>query len=219
MRVQKKALKILDNDCAKANLPKMVKECQHLSTDEKRSLLKLFQQCEDLFEGKVGTWNQAPVSLESKEGAKPWCGRAHTPPVAHAKQTRKECNRLVECGMLQKINDSKWGHPTFVTPKKDGKIRFITNLWELNKRIKRNPFPLPNVHDLLLQLEGFDYASATDLNVGYCRILLDEEASKMCTIVMPWAKHKHLRLPQGQASAPDIFQDEMNNVFHELEFV
>ena len=55
MRVQKKALKILDNDCVKANLPKTVKECQHLSTDEKRSLLKLFQQCEDLFEGKVGT--------------------------------------------------------------------------------------------------------------------------------------------------------------------
>ena len=57
MRAQKKALKILDNDCAKANLSKTVKECHHLSTDEKRSLLELFQQCEDLFEGKVGTWN------------------------------------------------------------------------------------------------------------------------------------------------------------------
>ena len=72
MRVQKKVLKILDNDCVKANLPKTVKECQHLSTDEKRSLFKFFQQCEDLFEGKVGTWNRAPVSLESKEGAMPW---------------------------------------------------------------------------------------------------------------------------------------------------
>ena len=87
MRVQKKALKILDNDHAKANLPKMVKECQHLSTDEKHSLLKLFQQHEDLFEGKVGTWNWAPVSLESKEGAKPWCGRVHTLPVACTTQT------------------------------------------------------------------------------------------------------------------------------------
>jgi len=67
-----KALKILDNDCAKANLSKTVKECQHLSTDEKRSLLKLFQQCEDLFEGKVGTWNRAPVSLELKEAHHQW---------------------------------------------------------------------------------------------------------------------------------------------------
>ena len=48
MRVQKKALKILDNDHAKANLPKTVKECQHLSTDEKHSLLKLFQQHENI---------------------------------------------------------------------------------------------------------------------------------------------------------------------------
>ena len=126
---------------------------------------------------------------------------------------------MCEVGTLQKINDSEWGHPTFITPKKDGKIRFIANLWELNKRIKHNPFPLPNVHDLLLQLEGFDCASATDLNMGCYHILLDEEASKMCTIIMPWAKCKCLRLPQGLASAPDIFQEEMNNLFHELEFV
>ena len=50
-RAQKKALKILDNDHAKANLPEIGKECRHLSTEEKHSLLEPFQKFEDLFEG------------------------------------------------------------------------------------------------------------------------------------------------------------------------
>ena len=55
--------------------------------------------------------------------------------------------------------------------------------------------------------------------MGHCHVLLDKEASKMCTMIVPWSKCKCLRLPQGLANAPDIFQEEMNNLFHELEFV
>ena len=78
--------------------------------------------------------------------------------------------------MLRKINNSQWGHPTFITPKKDGKMRWITNMHKSNKQIKCKLHPLPNVHDLLLKLEGFNYASAIDLNMGHHHILLDEEA-------------------------------------------
>ena len=98
-------------------------------------------------------------------------------------------------------------------------MRQIVDLRKSNKQIKCKPHPLPNVHDLLLKLEGFNCASAIDLNVGHCHILLDEDACKMCTTIMPWGKCECLRLPQGLASAPDIFQEEMNNLFHELEFV
>ena len=159
-----------------------------MPANEKRSLLKLFQKIEDLFEGKVGTWNWAPVSLELKEGAKLWHGKVHTPPLACAAQTQKECDCLCAAGTLQKINDSKWGHPTFITPKKDGKMRWTANLRGLNKQNKHKPHPLPNVHDLLLKLEGFNHASAIDLNMGHCHVLLDKEAHEMCTTIMPWGK-------------------------------
>ena len=43
-QTHKKVVKLIDNDCAKANLTEIVKDCQHLSTDEKCSLLKLFQK-------------------------------------------------------------------------------------------------------------------------------------------------------------------------------
>ena len=50
-----------------------------------------------------------------------------------------EIERLVASGVLKKVNRSEWAAPTFIIPKKDGTVRFISDLRELNKRIKRYP--------------------------------------------------------------------------------
>ena len=72
---------------------------------------------------------------------------------------------------------------------------------------------------MLLKLEGFTYATAIDLNMGYYNILLTPESSRLCTIVLPWGKHSYTALPMGLASSPDIFQEKMNNLFSGLEYV
>jgi hypothetical protein len=89
-----------------------------------------------------------------------------------------EVERLVEIGVLKKVNQSKWAAPSFIIPKKDDTVRFINDFRELNKRIKRKPFPIPNIQDMLLNLEGFQYATSLDLNMGYYHIELSrlEEA-------------------------------------------
>eukprot|EP00804_Cyclotella_cryptica_P023764 CCRYP_011154-RA/>CCRYP_011154-RA protein AED:0.19 eAED:0.19 QI:6/-1/1/1/-1/0/1/70/58 len=55
-------------------------------------------------------------------------------------------------------------------------------------------------------LEGFTFATALDLNMGYYTIRLDPDASKICTIIFPRGKYSYLRLPMGIAGSPDIFQ-------------
>jgi hypothetical protein len=48
-------------------------------------------------------------------------------------------------------------------------------------------------------MEGFTFASALDLNMGYYHIKLDADAQKLCTIVFPWhmAKYKYKHLTMG----------------------
>ena len=72
---------------------------------------------------------------------------------------------------------------------------------------------------MLLKLQGFRYASALDLNMGYYTIRLDPDAQKLCTIILPWGKFKYLRLPMGLAGSPDIFQEKMSNLMRGLKFV
>ncbi len=50
---------------------------------------------------------------------------------------------------------------------------------EFNKRIVRKPYPIPKISTILQELEGFTYATAFDLNMGYYTIRLDPTASEM----------------------------------------
>ena len=95
----------------------------------------------------------------------------------------------------------------------------ITNFRELKVRIRRKPYPIPKIQDLLLKLEGFQYATSLDLNMGYYHIELTPESQKLCTIVFPWGKYKYQRLPMGLCNSPDIFQERMSKMFANLEWV
>ena len=119
---------------------------------------------------------------------------------------------------MEKCSDSEWASPTFIIPKKNGTVRFITDLRQVNKRIVRKPFPIPKISDVMQKLEGFRYATALDLNMGYYHIRLDPDAQRICTLILPWGKYKYLRLPMGLSGSPDIFQDRMTNLVGDLEY-
>jgi hypothetical protein len=53
-------------------------------------------------------------------------------------------------------------------------------------------------------MDGFTFATALDLNMGYYTIRLDPDS--LCTIIFPWGKYSYFRLPMGVACSPDIFQ-------------
>jgi hypothetical protein len=55
-------------------------------------------------------------------------------------------------------------------------------------------YPIPKISTTLQELEGFTYAAALDLNMGYYTIRLDPAASKMCTIIFPWGKYCSTKL-------------------------
>ena len=103
--------------------------------------------------------------------------------------------------------------------KESNTVRVVSDFRELNKRIVRKPFPIPKISTVLQELEGFTYATALDLNMGYYTIRLDPDASKICTIIVPWGKYSHLRLPMGVACSPNIFQAKMSELMATLEFV
>ena len=115
------------------------------------------------------------------------------------------------------MNHSEWAVPIFIIPKKDKTVRFISDFRELNKRIKCKPYPIPKIQDLLQTLEGFQYGTSLDLNMGYYHIELSPHSKRLCTIVLPWEKYEYQRLPMGLSNSPDIFQERMSTLMADLE--
>ena len=126
---------------------------------------------------------------------------------------------MVKLGILKWEGESNWAFPSFIIPKSNQSVRFISDFRELNKLLDRNPWPLPKIMDILQQLEGFAFASQLDLNMGYYTIRLDPDSSKICTIILPWGKYSYQRLPMGVAGSPDIFQEKMSSLMDTLEYV
>ncbi len=188
-----RVVQILVAKYEKADLQSVVStNCTHLSLQDQNKLLELLTEFEELFDGTLGDWKTEPVSFELKEGAKPYHGRPYPVPKSRKETTIKELNRLCDLGVLEFQPDSEWASPSFITPKKDGTVRFLTDFREVNKRIVRKPFPLPKISTVLQELEGFTYATTLDLNMGYYTIRLDPDASKICTLIFPWGKYSYL---------------------------
>ena len=78
---------------------------------------------------------------------------------------------------------------------------------------------MPKLNEMLLKLEGFKYARSLGLNMGYYHIQLIKNASDLCTIILPWGKYLYKCLTMGVATSPDIFQQNMNDLFRGLKFI
>jgi dihydroorotate dehydrogenase len=78
---------------------------------------------------------------------------------------------------------------------------------------------MPKIEDMIRSMEGFTFAEALDLNMGYYLIKLDTNAQSFCTIIFPWGKYYYKRLPMGIKISPDIFQNIMSKLTQDLEYV
>jgi hypothetical protein len=152
--------KILDAKYVPADLEKLCQSQAQLQRAQQKKLLELLQKHAALFDGTLGLWKDAEVSLELQEGAKPYHAQAYPVPQCHINTLCAEVEQLCKIGVLKRVNRSEWGAPTFIIPKKDGTVRFISNFRELNKRIVQRPYPIPHIQDMLLNLEGFQYATS-----------------------------------------------------------
>ena len=158
---------------------------------DRAKLLSVLEKHKTLFDGTLGRWEGREYDIELKPDATPYRACPFPIPRVHEATLKLELECLCKIGVLKKVNHSQWAVPTFIVPKKDGSVRFISDLREINKRILRKPYPIPHIQDLLMKLEGFMYATSLDSNMGYYHIVLSPDACKICTIVTPFGKYKY----------------------------
>ena len=211
--------RILDADYSAIDLNDYAHTNQHLSREQQEHLVCLLQKYPKLFRGGLGVLKIRPVHLELRplnKDEKPYHARPFPIPKCYEDTTKKEIKRLCQIGVLEKCNDSEWAASTFIHSKKTGDVRVLTDFRVLNKYIKRKPYPLPKISDLLQKLEGFTWATDLDLSMGYYHIILDRESSYLCTMILPWGKYRYCHLPMGLNGSPDIFQAIINDIMGNL---
>lgn len=209
--------RILDSDYHEQDLDTLSQEQVHLTVDQRKQLAELLKKHSDLFRGNLGTWPDEKIDFELRPDSKPFhCQRPIRIPRIHIETLTKEVNRLCEIGVLEKVYEGEagpWCAASWIIPKKGGQVRFITDFREVNKCIRRKPWPMPHIMDLIQDIGSYDYVTAIDLSMAFYHFELSPKASEMTTFMLPFGLFKYRRLAMGLSISPDVLQGHMARLF------
>ncbi len=123
--------------------------------------------------------------MDIDPNAKPVHSRPYPVPRIHLKTFKKELDHLVRIGVLEAQQESEWASPSFIIPKKDGRVRWISNLRQLNKVIRCKQYSLPIIGDILRKHSGYKFFTNLRLVCNTIRLSL----TKKVKISVPLLHH------------------------------
>ena len=179
-------------------------------------LLFLQQKYDDVFEDKLGKCTKTKVSIHLKNDTKHILYNARPLSFAVKQKVQNEIDRLVDLGVLQKINYSDWEDPIVVVNKPNGKVRLSGDFKAINRRINIVQHPIPTLDVLLEKLQGGQFYSKIDLADAYLQLELDEGAKELCVINTPCGLYQYHRMCFGLASSSAQFQRLMDTMISGL---
>ncbi|CAN6544902.1 unnamed protein product [Malus baccata var. baccata] len=139
-----------------------------------------------------------------EEGAKPTreAQRRLNPPMMEV--VKKEIIKLLDCGVIYPISDSRWVSPVQCVPKKSG-VTVVANAenelvpqpiqtgWrvcidyrKLNTTTRKDHFPFPFIDQMLERLAGYAFYCFLDGYSGYNQIVISPEDQEKTTFTCPF---------------------------------
>ena len=209
--------KILDAKYEKVEISDVIAQQHHLSQHQKNLLQNVLKNYSTFFDGGLGKYKQSKVHIGLDPTVPPKLLKPYPIPTIHLPTFEKELGHLVKIRVLEKTGMSEWASPTFIAPKKDDRVCWVSDLRYLNTAVKREQYPIPITQDVIMRCNGYKFYTKLDLTVQYYALKLDYASKDSCTIITPFGKYRYCRLPMGLKISPDVAQSIMEQILHDLD--
>ena len=197
-------------------------------THPNKSMVDLIHEYKDRFQGCVynqnlkrfNTNNTPHHDIELLPDVKPYRSR----PFRLSPQQKLGLQKILDQYLSRNFirpSTSDWAAATFLVPKKtydkDGnqEWRMVVDYRELNKRSKRQAYPLPKIDELMGNFLNKQWFTAIDFESGYHQVPLKEESKPLAAFASGIGLYEFNVLPFGTHSAPPTFQHLMDHVLAE----
>ncbi|KAG7304206.1 hypothetical protein JYU34_011144 [Plutella xylostella] len=162
-------------------------------------------------------FNKHTIQIKVKPDAQLKFFKPRPVPLALKAKVEDELKRLVDLGILEKVEHSEVATPIVPVLRPDGNVRICGDFSvTLNKMLYMDDYPLPRIDDLFSKLHGGEQFSKLDLSRAYNQLVLDESKHLTC-INTHKGLYRYNRLVFGLRNAPFIFQKTMENLLGDID--
>jgi hypothetical protein len=207
---------ILQSKYNKADVQTVAKQQTHLMPAQQGERQTVLSKHNKLFLGKLGHYHHKKMDLELLPGAKPIHSKPNPIPCIQCDIFQNELQYLVQLGILSGVGGTKWASPTFIIPKTDQTVLWVSNFCDLNKVICCKIYPLPLIQEILNKRPGYKYFTKIDISMQYDIFELTDLVKELCVVIMPFGKFRYERVLMGVKQSPNFAQEVMEDIIWDM---
>ncbi|CAB3226541.1 unnamed protein product [Arctia plantaginis] len=175
-----------------------------------KDILVKYKECFSNNLMDLGFTNIAQMEIELMDN-RPVVYRPYRLSHPERELVRSMVEEMIQADIICESN-SQYASPILLVQKKTGEKRLCIDYRALNRKTKKEHYPLPLIDDQLDMLAGNSLFITLDCASGYYQIPIANDSQEKTAFVTPDGQYQFKRMPFGLANAPSIFQRAMNRV-------
>ena len=132
------------------------------------------------------------------------------PSKEHVEAVKSEATKLKQVGAIKEVFYPQWLANTVVVKKKIGKWRVCVDFTDLNRTCPKDPFPMPQIDQLVDATIGHPRMSFLDAFQGYHQIPLALDDQEKTAFVTPVGNYHYKVMPFGLKKVNLSTDDDQN---------
>ena len=191
----------------------------NITTEVEKIKMEIKGSFPKVFLAGLSKCTKIKVKFELKENTRPIFRKKGNISFAATEEINKELDRLVNMGILSKVEFSEWAAPTVYIRKKSKEIRVCADFSiGLNAALKDYHYPFSGLEEVFNKLNRGKVFSKIDLSNTYLQIPVEENSSKLLCINTHRGVYKFDGLIFGIKVAPAIFTKVMDAMLSGFDF-
>jgi hypothetical protein len=151
-----------------------------------------------------------------KQNVRPFKQRLYRLNPKYKEKVKIDLDRMLEVGIIEPVEESKWISPMVVQDKKTREIRICVDLRKLNDACLHEPFPTPFINEVLDNVGGQEVYSFIDGFLGYHQIMISKEDRYKTTFATELESYLYTLMTFGLKNAPTILSRVVVKEFKEF---
>ena len=192
-----------------SNLDKVLKSAQ---IDQLRELLNKYVRC---FSNEPGLTDLVEHDIELTSDT-PIRSRPYRTSLRQNEILKSEIQRMLKLGIIE-VGESDYSSPIILVEVPGKDPRPCVDYRRLNKVIKTEYYPIPNIEERVEQVSAANYITIFDLARGYWQIPLSKRAQRYAAFCTTFGSYRPLRMNFGLKNAPYFFSKLMAELLRDFE--